>query len=103
MFDREARDALTAFFYVRSLTLVPGAIVSEPLNEGGSNLVLQVAPAQHETIDVAGSRARTLRLEPRRPIRMTIWLSDDERRLPLRVFVDAGFGRVRADLVDYRQ
>jgi hypothetical protein len=34
---------------------------------------------------------------------MTIWLSDDERRVPLRAVIEAGFGRVRADLVDYRR
>ena len=32
---------------------------------------------------------------------MTIWLSDDDRRIPLRVIVDAGFGRVRLELTNY--
>ena len=51
-----------------------------------------------------------LRLEPRfaarvqrrQAIESTIWLSDDERRVPLMVEVAAGFGRVRLKLVDYR-
>jgi hypothetical protein len=106
-----ARDAVTALFYVRTLSLAPGAIVNVPINEGGSSLVLQVAVGERESIEVAGSTARALRLEPRlmrrierrRPIAMTIWLSDDERRVPLRAVIEAGFGRVRADLVDYRR
>jgi hypothetical protein len=34
---------------------------------------------------------------------MTIWLSDDERKIPVRAVVEAGFGRVRLELVDYRR
>lgn len=105
------RDAMTALFYVRTLPLTPGAVVTVPINEGGSNLVLRVAVGERETITVAGTTAPALRLEPRlmrrierrRPIAMTIWLSDDQRRVPLRAVLEAGFGRVRADLVDYRR
>jgi hypothetical protein len=73
--------------------------------------VLQVAVGERESIEVAGGTFRALRLEPRlmrrierrRPIAMTIWLSDDERRVPLRAVIEAGFGRVHLDLVDYRR
>lgn len=105
------RDAITALFYVRTLPLAPGAIVTVPINEGGNNLVMQVAVAEHETLDIGGQQQPTLRLEPRlmrrierrRPINMTIWLSADKRRVPVRAFIEAGFGRVRLDLVDYRR
>ncbi len=104
------RDAITALFYIRTLQLQPGTIVTVPINEAGSSLVLQVTVAEAETIQVDQVRYSTTRLEPRlmrrierrRPISMTIWLSDDERRVPLRAIVEAGFGRVRLDLVDYR-
>jgi hypothetical protein len=105
------RDAVTALFYVRTLQLTPGAIVTVPINEAGNNLVMQVAVAEHEMLDVGGVQQQTLRIEPRlmrrierrRPINMTIWLSADERRVPVRAFIEAGFGRVRLDLVDYRR
>jgi hypothetical protein len=105
------RDAVTALFYVRTLPLAPGAIVRVPINEAGSNLILQVAVAEHESLEIAGVATPALRLEPRlmrrierrRPIAMTIWLSDDARRVPLRALIEAGFGRVRLDLVDYRR
>jgi hypothetical protein len=32
----------------------------------------------------------------------TIWISADERRLPLAADITAGFGRVRLKLVNYR-
>jgi hypothetical protein len=105
------RDAVTALFYIRTLQLQPGAIVTVPINEGGSSLVLQVAVAEAETIQVGDATYSTTRLEPRlmrrierrRPISMTIWLTGDERRVPVRAIVEAGFGRVRLDLVDYRR
>jgi hypothetical protein len=108
---RDTRDAVTALFFVRTLHLMPGAIVTVPINEAGSSLVLRVAVAEGETIQLGNVTYPTTRLEPRlmrrierrRPIGMTIWLSDDHRRVPLRAIVEAGFGRVRLDLVDYRR
>jgi len=105
------RDAITALFYIRTLHLQPDAIVTVPINEAGASLVLQVTVAEAETIRVGDATYSTTRLEPRlmrrierrRPISMTIWLTDDDRRVPLRAIVEAGFGRLRLDLVDYRR
>lgn len=106
----EARDALTALYYVRTLPLAAGTIVTVPINEAGSSLVLQVAAAGQETIEHGGRQTAAIRLEPRlmrrierrRPVSMTIWMSADPRRVPLRVIAEAGFGRVRAELTEYR-
>lgn len=107
---QDARDALTALFYVRTLPLPPGSIVSIPMNEAGALLTLQVSVAEPEDIDSMGRRVRAVRLEPRimrrierrRPIAITLWLTADERRVPLRALVDAGFGRIRLELREYR-
>jgi hypothetical protein len=42
------------------------------------------------------------RIERRQPLSMTIWLSADGQRVPLRVIVRAGFGQVRAELTQSR-
>ncbi|MCA1584691.1 MAG: DUF3108 domain-containing protein [Acidobacteria bacterium] len=105
------RDALTTFYYVRTFSLVPGDTLTLPVNDGGRNMVLHLLVGDHETIEHGGRPARTLRLEPRlarridrrQPLALTVWLSDDERRVPLAVSVSAGFGRLRADLVDYQR
>jgi hypothetical protein len=107
----EARDALSALYYVRTLALAPGTIISVPLNEAGTSLVLQVSVAEFEEIEQRGTRLKALRLEPRvmrrierrRPISITLWLSADERRVPLRALVDAGFGRIRLELKEHRR
>jgi hypothetical protein len=108
--DASARDALSALYYVRTLPLAPGTIISVPMNEAGTSMMLQVSVAEPEDIDYKGSPTKALRLEPRvmrrierrRPVAITMWVTADERRVPLRAFVDAGFGRIRLELIDYR-
>jgi hypothetical protein len=73
--------------------------------------VLQVSVAEIEDIEQNGRRIRALRLEPRvmrrierrRPVAITLWLSADDRRIPVRAFVDAGFGRIRLELKEHRR
>ena len=105
-----ARDALTALWYLRTLPVAPGYALTLPLNEAGRNLTLNLTVPARETIEMGGASVPALRVEPRfsarvqrrQPIAATVWLSDDERRVPLMVEVAAGFGRVRLKLVDYR-
>jgi hypothetical protein len=103
------RDALTALYYARSVRLAPGDLVKVPLNDGGRNLILELRAAAEERITIGGRDVAALRLEPRviqrvarrRPLELTVWLSLDERRVPLRADVSAGFGRVRVELASY--
>ncbi len=107
----DARDALTTFYYVRTLSLAAGAELTLPLNDGGRNMALQLRVVGYEALEHRGRAVRTLRLDPqivrrverRQPLALSVWLSDDERRVPLAIEVTAGFGRVRANLVDYRR
>jgi Protein of unknown function (DUF3108) len=106
-----ARDAVSALYYMRTLPLEPRTVINVPLNEAGTSLVLQVATGTLETIEIGGRRRPAFRLDPRvmrrierrRPLIMSIWLSTDEPRVPLKVLVDAGFGRLHAELVEYRR
>lgn len=108
--DAAARDALSALYYVRTLPLLPGAIVSVPMNEAGTRLMLQVQVAEVEEIEREDRSIPALRLEPRvmrrierrRPIAMTLWLTADDRRIPLRAVVDAGVGVIRLELRNAR-
>lgn len=105
-----ARDALAALYYVRTLDLKPGAALDLPVNEGGRGLSLRVRVAGLETIATPAGPRPAIRLEPtltaqverRRPTSLTVWLSADDRRVPLLIDLDAGFGRLRLVLVDYR-
>jgi hypothetical protein len=105
-----ARDALSALYYVRTLALRAGDIIDVPLNEAGTSLTLTVSVAETEPLVRDGRAVPAQRLEPRIarrierrwPIAITLWLSADEQRLPLRAVIDAGFARIRVELREYR-
>jgi hypothetical protein len=104
-----SRDALTAFYYVRTLEWSDMPVVL-PLSDAGRASTLTVDHGGIEEIDHEGRRVRARKLVPslsrqarvRAPLQMTAWVSLDDRRIPLRVLVVGAFGRVRAELVDYR-
>jgi hypothetical protein len=105
-----ARDALAALWYVRSLPLAAGLAFEMPINEAGRNQVARVVVAGRENVDAVGGSRSAWRLEPtlatrvqrRQAVTATIWLSADEKRVPLVADIEAGFGRLRLKLVDYR-
>jgi len=105
-----ARDAISALFYVRTLPLKTGERIRFPVNEAGRNLVAEVTVNGVERITSMRKRVEAIRVTPvlqrratdRQPLAAIIWLSNDERRLPLILDLDAGFGHVRVELVGYR-
>jgi hypothetical protein len=103
------RDALTAYWYVRTLPLDPGTAVTLPVNDGGRTRLLTVGGAMREHITIGERAVPAVRIDlriaervPRRdPVRAVVWLSDDDRRVALAADVEAGFGRVRVELQEY--
>jgi hypothetical protein len=106
----EARDAIAALFYIRTLPLAPGTRVKFPVNEAGRNLVVELVVEGIERVYAEGHNVDALRITPtierrvqdRQPFVSTLWLSNDARRVPLILDLDAGFGHVRVELVSYR-
>lgn len=107
---QDHRDPLSAFLLIRTLPLAAGFDVAVPVSDMGRMLTLQSGPLASEMIEWRGRQVRALRMRPslvqrvqrRAPPRIDLWLSDDDRRLPLRIDVAAGFGRVRVELVESR-
>jgi hypothetical protein len=105
------RDAISALFYARSLPLETGATYSMPINEAGRTLRVELSVVGREAIQVQGRSLTAIRLDPRvqqrmerrRPVAATLWLSADERRVPLAMDLEAAFGRVRVELIDYER
>ena len=108
---REARDPISALFYVRTLPMQPGSRITLPLSDNGrrSQLEMSVGPAETVTIDGRAwpawklSSRLTGRVERQEPLAMSTWLSADPRRIPLVLEVTGAFGTVRAELVSYRE
>jgi hypothetical protein len=105
-----ARDSLAALWYVRTLALEPGSRLELPINDGGRNMTASVTVVGRERVDAEGRTQDAVRFEPvistrvqrRQPVRATIWISADDRRVPLAADIAAGFGRLSLKLVDYR-
>jgi len=104
-----SRDALTAFYYTRTRVPAPGEVLRIPVNDGGRNLTLEITNAGPERVTIGGRQVDAVRLEPklvarverRAPVRMIVWIAADGTSVPLAAEVEAGFGRVRLDLVEY--
>lgn len=102
-----ARDALSAFYYARTIALEPGGELLIPVSEGGRQLAVRITAGGIEKVSCRGTAMEALRLDigieeriaRRRPIEATLWMSRDLRRIPLVIEVAAGFGNFRAELV----
>ena len=104
-----ARDALSAYFYVRTLPLAAGYTTRFPVTEGGRSYVIDFVVERVESIVHRGRQVEAFRLSPRvssagdrrRGLRITVWISTDARRVPLVLEIDAAFGSFRVELDRY--
>jgi hypothetical protein len=104
-----ARDAISAVFYTRTLPLMDGNTYRIPVNEAGRSLIVDLKVVGRETIAMQGRQLATIRLDPRlrrrverrQPVRAMLWLSDDDRKVPVAMDIEAAFGRVRLELISY--
>ena len=112
----EPVDPIAALFRMRAAPLRDGDKMEFLGFDGPSFYRCQVRVAGHESIESAGEKTAAIRLElvARRvddqgrdvghaPRYATIWLSDDEKRIPYRVAGDTDFGRCELELVGYRE
>ncbi|MGD9331254.1 MAG: DUF3108 domain-containing protein [Desulfobacterales bacterium] len=89
-------DMISMLYYARSLSLEKGMTVSRPLNTGKKNLLVRARVIQKEVIVVDGRPWKAFMLAP--DIReaggvfdksedpeLFLWISADERRIPLRL------------------
>lgn len=94
-------DVISGFFYAASLPLAPGYSTSFPVNENGktSEILLQVEA--REKVKVRAGEFPTLRakVEPvAGPMKgkgtLTIWFSDDARKIPVEIQSKLGFANL---------
>ncbi len=85
-------DVTTAIFYIASQSLVPGATVLFPLNDGGKTVDVQATVEAREVVKVPSGTFTTLRVQAigtsattKNKGRVWIWYSDDERHTPVQM------------------
>lgn len=105
-----AQDILSAFYYVRGLPLEVGRTVLVPNHANGKNYTLHVNVLRRETVKVEAGKFRCVVIEPRLETEgvfkqkgtLTIWLTDDARRMPVRMASKISVGEIVAELEEFR-
>lgn len=108
-------DVLSAFFVTRLRGVPAGGQLELPVFDNGKRYVLGVRYAGRELLDLPsplGDRTRTVIVEPQlasgsglfvseKGARLKIWLTDDARRIPVRLRAKVAIGSVSVDLESY--
>jgi hypothetical protein len=92
-------DVIGGLFFLRTLKLEPGHATQVPVSDGKKTVFAKVEAQQREEIKVPAGAFKTVRYEAflfneilyRRPGHLYVWLTDDGRRLPVRVQVRLRF------------
>lgn len=100
-------DPLSSFYYLRNLPLVVGKSVSIDLFDNKKIYALEVQVLRKETVKTPAGTFPSLVVKPlmksegifHRKGDILIWLSDDERRIPVQVKTRVVLGSVKAVLV----
>jgi len=102
-------DILSAFAYIRTQKIEVGKTFSLAAISGKKKYELKVDCLRRETIQVPAGTFKTLVLEPkvkgvglfRAKGKLTIWLSDDSRKIPVLMKSKIPVGSISAELVKF--
>jgi Protein of unknown function (DUF3108) len=103
---------LSAIYFVRLQKLKEGQMLSFPVSADEENFQFEVLVGKRESIKTDCGKVKTVRLEPKifgpgryfkRPGEMTMWVSDDNKRTPLRLVTKTSKGTVTANLLNFKK
>jgi len=105
-----AQDILSSLYYVRMMDLEVGGSVSIENHADKKNYPLEIQVLRRERVDVPAGTFDCVVVEPklkgaglfRHSGRLWVWLTDDERHLPVLMKSKVIIGSVAAVLTDYR-
>jgi len=113
-FDEPIQDVLTVIYYLRTQKLEVGKSFDVPVTDAGKVFRLTVTAKEEKEIDTAIGKLRAMRIEPamfgdnslaRARGQLSIWITQDERHLPVRALlkVDLGTFDIKLKRVSYSQ
>ena len=108
-FPEGSQDVLSAFYFVRSQALAPGTLLVVPNHTDGKNYPLQVKVLKRETVTVPAGTFTCVVVEPllksaglfKQEGNLTIWLTDDARRMPVLMKSKVAVGSIAAELESF--
>jgi hypothetical protein len=104
------QDALSAIYVIRAIPLKQGAAITMPVSDSGRTYKVQVNVGPREPLRTGLGTTTAWRVTPvifdekgkpnDRP--MTLWISDDERKLPVKLMADLAVGSFQLTLREAR-
>ena len=104
---RPVFDPLSVIFHLRDVELTPGTVHRFSVFADGKLYTLEAHVTGRETIDTPAGRFNTIAVQPKmlaggifrdEDSDLTIWYSDDARRLPVRIRSEVKVGTITATL-----
>ena len=102
---RPVLDPVSVIYRLRQVDLTPGKSHKLTLIADGKLYTVDARVTGRETIETPAGKFASVRVEPEmvsggtvRNERMTIWYSDDERKIPVRIRTEVKFGAITATL-----
>jgi hypothetical protein len=103
---------LSAIYFVRLQKLKEGQLLTFPVSADEMNYKFEVLVGKRESLKTDCGKVKTVRLEPKLfgPGRffnkiqgeMTMWVSDDSKRTPLRLVAKTSKGTITAKLLNFK-
>ena len=108
--EKDTQDVLSAFYYIRCNRLEVGESVHVPNHSDGENYPLEVKVVRREKVKVPAGEFRCVVVEPllksaglfKQEGRLTIWLTDDARKMPVLMKSKVAVGSIVAELEKFR-
>jgi len=97
-------DYLSLFYAIRTMSIIPDKRSAIPLLVEGKTKTLFITALKRETIEIGNQKIKAIGLslttddQPSDKFQLRAWISDDRRRLPLRLTCQTELGQLRADL-----
>ncbi len=93
------QDIFGALYALRRMRMEPGRSVEIPLSDGKKAVMAKVEAQERETLKLGPTTYKTVRYEAflfnnvlfRRRGRLFVWMTDDERRLPVQIRISMPF------------
>jgi hypothetical protein len=101
-----SQDSLSALYYLRTLPLPTGAVISFPVISEGKNWEAVITVLRREVLDTPIGKVQTIVLKPETKYQgilqkrgdSFVWLTDDDRRYLIRLEAKVKIGAVVANL-----
>lgn len=101
-----SQDSLSALFYIRTLPLTPGSVVTFPVVSEGKGWEAVCTVVRRETVSSPFGKVQAIVIKPETKYQGVLkkngdsflWLTDDDRRIPLKLEAKVKIGTVVAEL-----